>query len=88
MRYYNAYGISTPDEGIEPDIYMPDGYSTGKLEIGDTNERLLSVAMAKIRGDALTKTSTRSIDPENSLTPIGEPSYVTEFNQRQYNESY
>lgn len=88
MRYYNAYGISTPDEGIEPDIYMPDGYSTGKLEIGDTNERLLSVAMAKIRGDVLVKTSTRSIDTENSLTPIGEPSYVTEFNQRQYNESY
>lgn len=87
MRYYNADGLSTPDDGIEPDVYIPDGYSTGKLEIGDINEKLLNGALSYIRGDKLVEMSTRSHNSENSLTPIGEPSYVTEFNNKQYNES-
>lgn len=87
MRYYNANGISTPDDGIEPDVYVSDGYSTGKLEIGDINERLLNTTLSLIRGEMLATTSSRSIKFENSLTPIGEPSYVTEFNNKQYNES-
>lgn len=90
MRYYNADGYSTPDTGIEPDIYAADGYLTGKLEIGDKNERLLKIALAHIKGEALqSNLATRSpnIEMDNSLTPIGEPSYVTEFNNKHYNES-
>lgn len=90
MRYYNADGYSTPDTGIEPDIYAADGYLTGKLEIGDKNEHLLKIALAHIKGEALqSNIATRSLNIEidNSLTPIGEPSYVTEFNNKHYNES-
>lgn len=90
MRYYNADGYSTPDSGIEPDIYAADGYLTGKLEIGDSNERLLRIALNDIKGEKLqTNLAARSlnIEIENSLTPIGEPSYITEFNNKHYNES-
>lgn len=90
MRYYNADGYSTPDTGIEPDIYAADGYLTGKLEIGDENERLLKIALAHIKGEALqSNIAARSLNIEidNSLTPIGEPSYITEFNNKHYNES-
>ncbi len=88
MRYYNADGISTPDEGIAPDIYLPDGYFTGKLEIGDVDEKLLSVALGCITGNTLHEMARlRAINTETLLTPIGEPSYVTEFNNKHYNES-
>lgn len=90
MRYYNADGYSTPETGIEPDIYAPDGYLTGKLEIGDTKERLLKIALAYIKGETLqSDIATRSynIETERSLTPIGEPSYITEFNNKHYNEN-
>lgn len=90
MRYYNADGYSTPDSGIEPDIYAADGYLTGKLEIGDKNERLLKIALANIRGETLqSKLAARSpnFEMDNSLTPVGEPSYITEFNNKHYNES-
>lgn len=90
MRYYNADGYSTPDTGIEPDIYAADGYLTGKLEIGDKNERLLKIALAHIKGEALqSNIAARSLNIEidNYLTPIGEPSYITEFNNKHYNES-
>lgn len=89
MRYYNADGVSTPDEGIGPDIYVSDGYSVGKLEIGDSNEKLLRVAIDYINGSTLTINN--NIDSrsktENSLTPIGEPSYVSEYKNKHYNES-
>lgn len=83
MRYYNADGLSTPDEGIIPDVFIPDGYLIGKFEIGDTNERLLSAAIKYLtdkREDPKTvPASTSSF--EFAFTPIGEPSFVTEFNQ-------
>lgn len=89
MRYYNADGVSTPDDGISPDIYVSDGYSVGKLEIGDSNEKLLRVAIDYINGSTLTINN--NIDSrskiENTLTPIGEPSYVTEYKNKHYNES-
>lgn len=90
MRYYNANGETTPDTGIEPDIFVSDGYLTGKLEIGDINERLLNVALSYLKGESLLCNNTsRSpyAQTENSLTPIGEPSYITEFNNKNYNES-
>lgn len=89
MRYYNAEGYSTPDSGIEPDIYASDGYLTGKLEIGDINERLLKIALTYIKGETLPIVSVaraQDNEVENSLTPVGEPSYVTEFKNKHYNE--
>lgn len=90
MRYYNSLGETTPDEGLTPDYYVSDGYSTPKREIGDTQEPLLNYALSLIVPTAYQFASTsRSInlELENSLTAIGDPSYVTEFNNKQYNES-
>lgn len=90
MRYYNSLMETTPDEGIIPDLYVEDSYSGNVKDIGDINERLLKIALAHIKGEALqSNIATRSLNIEidNSLTPIGEPSYVTEFNNKHYNES-
>ena len=35
MRYHNALMETTPDDGLEVDYYIPDGYSTSKKELGD-----------------------------------------------------
>lgn len=88
MRYYNAESESTPDDGIIPDVYIPDGYTVSKKEIGDVSEPLLNAALSLIFGQPNSRaTATVTIQLENPLTPIGEPSYVTEFNNKQYNES-
>lgn len=88
MRYYNADSESTPDDGIIPDIYVPDGYTVSKKEIGDVSETLLNTALALIDNQSVSRTiNVRATQFDNSLTPIGEPSYVTEFNNKHYNES-
>lgn len=88
MRYYNAESESTPDDGIIPDVYVPDGYTVSKKEIGDVSETLLNTALALIDNKLVSRAqNVRATQFENSLTPIGEPSYVTEFNNKQYNES-
>lgn len=89
MRYYNSLKETTPDEGLIPDIYVKDGYSVNVKDIGDMEEQLLNIALTSIRSKSLVRQSSRNqiILDENSLTPIGEPSYVTEFNNKQYNES-
>ena len=88
MRYYNANNESTPDDGIVPDYHIPDGFSVSKKEIGDVSETLLNATISLI----LNRPPSRSFNDnfsqfDNSLTPIGEPSYVTEFNNKHYNES-
>ena len=45
MRYHNALMETTPDEGLEVDYYIPDGYSTSKRDLGDTKEPLLAKAL-------------------------------------------
>lgn len=88
MRYYNANNESTPDEGIVPDYNIPDGFSTNKKEIGDLSETLLNTAISLIMNQPFSRSFKSNIPQfENSLTPIGEPSYVTEFNNKHYNES-
>lgn len=90
MRYYNANNVSTPDDGIVPDYFVPDGYTTSKKEIGDINETLLSTALSLIVPNTTTfrhSRYSRNTNSENSLTPIGEPSYVTEYKNKHYNES-
>lgn len=88
MRYYNAESESTPDDGIIPDVYVPDGYTVSKKEIGDVSETLLNTALALIDNKSVSRAiNVRATQFENSLTAIGEPSYVTEFNNKQYNES-
>lgn len=84
MRYYNANGESTPDDGIEPDFYELDGYAVSKKEIGDINEHLLNQAISLITSSRSCRTISYSTAPNaNFLTPIGEPSYVTEFKNKQ-----
>ena len=48
MRYHNALMDTTPDDGLAVDYYIPDGYSTSKKELGDTNEPLLAKAISLI----------------------------------------
>ena len=88
MRYYNAAGETTPDEGLVPDVHVADGYSTSKKNIGDTQEPLLKVALSLI------STGTYAAEPpgrssskfEIPLTPVGEPSYITDYKKRLHNE--
>jgi len=90
MRYYNSIGETTPDQGLTPDYHVPDGYSTPKREMGNTQESLLNCALSLIFPNTYQSASmSRTVNPkiENSLTPIGEPSYVTEFNNKRYKES-
>lgn len=89
MRYYNSVGETTPDEGLEPDYYISDGYSVNKKDIGDTQETLLNFALSLIVPSLYEQLPTNresSINIESTLTPIGEPSFVTEFKNKQYNE--
>jgi hypothetical protein len=88
MRYYNAKSESTPDDGIVPDIYIPDGYTVSKKEIGDVSETLLNAALSLILNQSNTKAkAVKDNQFETSLTLIGEPSYVTEFKTKHYNEN-
>lgn len=86
MRYYNAANETTPDEGIMVDHLIPDGYSFSKKEIGDMDEPLLHYAIDLIVSDIQGQTDmqTRSgFHNENIvLAPIGEPSFITEFNKK------
>ena len=86
MRYYNAEGLTTPDEGLEPDYYVPDAYKTGRKDIGDTSETLLAAALAVV----LNRTVPQPLGAPrlaNAITPIGEPSFVTDFRNQQFNIS-
>lgn len=88
MRYYNANNESTPDDGIVPDYHIPDGFSVSKKEIGDMSETLLNATISLILNRPPSRSFNDSFSQfDNSLTPIGEPSYVTEFNNKHYNES-
>lgn len=85
MRYYNALGETTPDEGLTVDYYIPDGYSTRKRDIGDTAEPLLNQALQLIAPGAVEPVATSRSTDDNAihlLTPIGEPSFVVKFNQK------
>lgn len=48
LRYFNANEESTPDDGIEPDYIVKDGYQTRKKEIGHLEEPLLNMAISLI----------------------------------------
>lgn len=84
MRYYNALGESTPDEGLAPDYFIPDGYSTRREDLGDTKEPLLYQALQLLCPTSFPKTTVNEgiQTEERNLTPIGVPSYVTEYNQK------
>lgn len=92
MRYYNAIDESTPDTGIVPDYYIPDGYTTPKRSLGDVEEPLLRQALSLIAPERISQEpltiSTPSHVKENSLIPVGEPSYVIEFKNKHYNENF
>ena len=48
LRYYNAKGESTPDDGIVPDYTVSGGNNTYKKDIGNTEEPLLNLALKLI----------------------------------------
>lgn len=89
MQYFNANEETTPDSGLTPDYYIANGYSTSKSELGDSTEPLLNQALYLINPSLISsRVRSRTIpNIDNSLIPIGEPSYVTEFNNKHYNES-
>ncbi len=84
MRYYNSLMETTPDTGIVPNYYVKDGYSVGAKDIGSLDEPLLNVALsvATSQGPINTQSRGHNSSPEPKLTPIGEPSFVTEFNRK------
>ena len=77
---------TVPDTGIEPDYYVPDGYSTLKRDLGNWEEPLLHCALNLIGGS--TPVTRQSMIPGKDytslLTPIGEPSYVTEYHLKHH----
>lgn len=89
MQYFNAQDETTPDSGIKPDYYVPNGYTTSKSEIGDVAEPLLNQALSIISPSFACKSVRRNeyLNANKYLTPIGEPSYVTEFKNKHYNET-
>lgn len=88
MRYYNAEGETTPDDGLVPDYYISDGYSVSKKEIGDSDELLLSAALRYISGESVIQhMAIRDLRSSLTVTPVGEPSFMTEFNNKHYNEN-
>lgn len=90
MQYYNKNGETVSNSGLTPNYYIAEGYNIPKKDLGDVNEPLLNAAFSLINSNSIA-ISTKQCDSrsnfDNSLTPIGEPSYVTEFNNKHYNES-
>lgn len=86
FRFYNVLNETVPDTGIEPDYYVPDGYSTLKRDLGNWEEPLLHCALNLIGGS--TPVTRQSMIPGKDytslLTPIGEPSYVTEYHLKHH----
>lgn len=83
MRYYNSLGETTPDDGLEVDYEINDGYSVIKKEIGDIEEQMLNFTLSLIAPDIIRSSpGSRKTYPkvEDFLTPIGVPSFVTDFN--------
>lgn len=90
MQYYNKNEETTPNTGLVPDYYIADGYITSKKEIGDIEEPLLKAALELILGGSISpdKVAPNHNNIENSLTPVGEPSYLIEFKNKYYNENF
>ncbi len=83
MRYHNALMETTPDEGLTPHYYIPDGYSTAKRDLGDTAEPLLQCALNQIRmGEWEMYQGAADATRTAGLEPVGEPSFVTSFRLR------
>ncbi|MDE6548969.1 MAG: hypothetical protein K2L22_08225 [Muribaculaceae bacterium] len=90
MQYYNKGGETVSDSGLFPDFYIAEGYNVAKKDLGDLDEPLLNIAFSIINSNPF-NTNIQHINLrsnfENSLTPIGDPSYVTEYKNKHYNES-
>ena len=77
MRYHNALMETTPDDGLNPDIEVPDGYETVKKDLGDINEPLLSKAIQCITtGNADSDRNVGTRSALNALIKVGQPSFV------------
>lgn len=90
MRYFNANNETTPDNGLDPNYYIPDGYSTSKSQLGNIDEPLLYQGLSMINPSVyppIPNSRSGLHNLENTLIPIGEPSYVIEFYNKHYNEN-
>lgn len=88
FRYYNSIGETVDDSGIIPDYIIEDSYTTPKYQIGDISERLLNKALSLIIPNQINESSSRiRVQSPIIFHPIGEPSYITEFNNKHYNEN-
>lgn len=50
LKYFNSNGLANFEEGFTPDIEERDNYLYGKLELGDRDEVMLSIALGVING--------------------------------------
>lgn len=83
MRYHNALMETTPDDGLEVDYYIPDGYSTSKKELGDIKEPLLAKALSLITNPdyshVKTNTETEKVGMKIKVKENGRPSFVRSY---------
>ena len=87
FRYYNANYETVSDDGLTPDYYIADGYSTRKTDLGDIEEPMLNQALQLICLEAFSNTlSAKRVSgvSEQSLIPVGVPSFVTEYTKKQH----
>lgn len=89
FRFYNANGETIPDSGIVPNYYIEDGNLTHKKDLGDLSEPLLAKAIELITSaqSAIERQNPIVQVSDNFLIPVGDPSYVSEFYNKYYNES-
>lgn len=85
FRYYNAHAQTVPETGLEPDYYLPDGYATHKKELGNIEEPLLRQALRLIAPELYPEVgpSQPSLSSVGDPVPVGEPSFVRRFRQKQ-----
>ena len=74
MRYHNALMETTPDDGLPVDYYIPDGYSTSKKELGDTDEPLLAKAISLI----IDKEPTNKSHPRRANNRVQSSGFIRE----------
>lgn len=84
FRYFNANDETVPDDGLLPDYFIPNGYTTTKKDLGDINEPLLNKALQLICPNYFISSKvSRSYYNENIyLKPLDVPSYVQKFNKK------
>lgn len=80
FQFYNALDETVPENGIVPDIYVPDGYLTSQKQLGEIEEPLLNAALQNILGKHSKGVNLCNYDCAH-FEPMGDPSFLSEFKQ-------